>query len=306
MLDWLGKKVNSSLSIDHVTTAELTPEKFDRQYRLPGKPVVVTDFINPPPDWDLEFLEANLGRDQWLVREYGAGHFDQPRYQWTKYCDHLKMTIDAFAGYLQDGSAKSRNLYLAQNPIGHTAAAQSIATELSFLTEKLKLEPAIPEACLNLWLGPAGHAEPLHFDPSDGTMMLLHGRKRVVLYPPEQTRDLYPFGFYDILPFWVSGVDIDRPNLEVHPRFSRAQQHRYEVTLGAGQLLFIPTHWWHEVVAEGDGFVCSCNFFWKVRPFRRRLLTLRSTVLWAMNLLPWHWVVRLNRFIYQLKNEAST
>lgn len=295
--------MNRNNKIDQLTVAELTPEKFDIDYLVVGRPVVITDFIASSVDWDLDFLCANLGDDEWMVRDYGSGHFDKPRYQWMKYCDHIKITIHTFAEHIRDGSGKARNLYLAQNPIGDTAAAKSISKEMQFLTQNLNFKPATPEASLNLWLGAAGHSEPLHFDPSDGTLMLLHGKKRVVLFPPRQTKNLYPFGFYDILPFWVSQVDVDQPDLNVHPQFSQAEDERYEVTLSPGQLLFIPTHWWHEVVAEGEGYVCSCNFFWKVRPFKRNFQTLQSTVLWAVNRFPWHWVIRFNRFIYQLKNK---
>lgn len=288
-------------NIDHFSVSALNGGKFDKDYRRAGKPVVIDDFLDAAVDWDLDFLTSNLGDGEFAVRDYGEGHFEKPRYQWSKYCDHIKMTIQDFAQHLTDGSAKKRNLYLAQNPIGETLAAQSIAKEMQYITKELGFEEIIPEASLNLWLGPAGHAEPLHFDPGDGTLMLLHGKKRVILYPPKQTSNLYPFGFYDILPFWVSKVNVDKPDLTEHPKFSQAEADRYEVVLSPGQLLYIPTHWWHEVVAEGEGYVCSCNFFWKVRPFWRNFQTVRSTVLFVMNFLPWHWVIRFNRFIYKFK-----
>ncbi|MDO9103410.1 MAG: cupin-like domain-containing protein [Methylovulum sp.] len=293
------------MRVDELSMADLTAQRFIQDYRNRGKPVVITDFIKPSVDWDLNFLCGHLGDDEYLVRHYGEGHFAKPRHLWTKYCDHLMMTMTAFAACIQDGSAKIKHLYLAQSPIGHTEAAKSIATELSFLTRDLGLEPAIRGATLNVWVGPAGHAEPLHFDPGDGTLIQLHGSKKVILFPPEQTAYLYPFGFYDTLPFWVSQVNIDNPDLDKHPDYSKAKQHRYELVLNPGQLLYIPTHWWHEVIALGDGYVCSCNHFWKVRPFWRNFNSSRSIVMLLMNRLPWHWVLRFNRFIFKLKKLLS-
>lgn len=301
----MNEKTVDALQIDELPLSELTMKRFNEDYRDRGKPLLIKDFIKPSVDWDLDFLCSHLGDDEYLVREYGEGHFDKPRHLWVKYCDHLKMTMKTFAEHISDGSAKKRNLYLAQSPIGHTDAAKSLATEMSFLTQELGLEPAIPEATLNVWIGPAGHAEPLHFDPGDGTLIQLHGSKKVILFPPRQTANLYPFGFYDTLPFWVSRVNIDNPDFTTHPRYAEAMKERYEVVLTPGQLLFIPTHWWHEVVSVGEGYVCSCNHFWKVKPYSRNFSSSRSIVMLLMNNLPWHWVLRFNRFIFNLKNRSA-
>lgn len=287
--------------IDRLTIAELSGEKFNREYRTPGKPLVITDLLAETVDWDLDFLSKQLDGRKFLVRDYGQGHSDVPRREWKKYCDHIQMTMREFAAHIRDGSAQNRNLYLAQNPIGDSEAVKTIANEMRFLTETLGFEPIIPTASLNLWLGAVGHIEPLHFDPGDGTMIMMHGKKRVVLYPPKQSQNLYPFGFYDVLPFWVSQVNSLEPDFQTYPNFARAAQDRYEVVLSPGQALYIPTHWWHEVIAVGEGYVCSCNHFWKVKPGWRRFQTIRGVVINAMNLLPWPWVLRFNRFIYQFK-----
>ncbi len=292
---------NSVQQIDHLTVSELTADIFERRYRRPGKPVVISDFLGSGIDWDLDFLAMNLGDQEFAVRDYGEGHFETPKNQWSKYCDHLKLSIHEFIAHVRDGSAKQRNLYLAQNPIGESKAALSIAEQMNFLRQTLGFEPAIVEATLNLWFGPAGHTELLHFDPSDGTMMMMHGKKRVILYPPTQSPNLYPFGFYDVLPFWISQVNIEAPDLTRYPNFHKSDQYRYEVLLSPGQLLFIPAQWWHEVIAEGDGYVSSCNHFWKVRPLLRNFQSLQGVVLYIVNFLPWKWVLRFSQSIHQLK-----
>ncbi len=297
--------LNAVQDVDHLTVSELTGDHFEHVYRRPGKPLVITDFLDSNIDWNLNFLSLNLGDQQFAVRDYGEDHFNTPKNQWTKYCDHIKLTIHEFIAHIRDGSAKQRNLYLAQNPIGDTKAALSIAGQMQFLTQTLGLEPAISEATLNIWFGPAGHTEPLHFDPSDGTMMVMHGKKRVISYPPSQSPNLYPFGFYDVLPFWISQVNIEEPDLNKYPSFGKAQRNRYEVLLSPGQLLFIPAQWWHEVVAEGEGYVISCNHFWKVRPLVRNFQSFQGFVLYVVNFLPWKWVLCFSQSIHRLKKSLK-
>ncbi|MFM7427249.1 MAG: cupin-like domain-containing protein, partial [Elainella sp.] len=55
----------------------------------------------------------------------------------------------------------------------------------------------------------------------------------------------------------------------------QALQHRSDITLQPGELLYIPAGWWHEVTSltdsspDSDGMVCSVNRFWRVYPTRR-------------------------------------
>ena len=49
-----------------------------------------------------------------------------------------------------------------------------------------------------------------------------------------------------------SPIRVGRPDLERYPKFNRTRP--LTVTLEAGDALFIPALWWHEVVSEvGDG-----------------------------------------------------
>ena len=48
----------------------------------------------------------------------------------------------------------------------------------------------------------------------------------------------------------MSPVDIEYPDLARFPRFSEAR--RVECELGAGDVLFMPAFWWHEVRSHPD------------------------------------------------------
>jgi hypothetical protein len=56
-----------------------------------------------------------------------------------------------------------------------------------------------------------------------------------------------------------------------------------DVQLNAGELLYIPANWWHEVTAIGDDYVCSLNRFWKVRPIQRVFQSPRSAAIYGLS-----------------------
>ncbi|NJN86722.1 MAG: cupin-like domain-containing protein [Leptolyngbyaceae cyanobacterium SL_7_1] len=134
-----------------------------------------------------------------------------------------------------------------------------------------------PATSLNLWVGPGGHTSCLHYDPMDGILMQLYGCKKILLFPPSQTYNLYPIPVYKQLRHGLklravySQVYPETPDFQVFPKFASALPHGLEVVLHPGEILFLPAGWWHEVTALGDGVVCSVNRFWTVLPMSRAL-----------------------------------
>lgn len=102
------------------------------------------------------------------------------------------------------------------------------------------------------WWGPPGHTEPLHMDVTDGTLLQLHGQKRVVLFPPSCWRLLRP---YPLDPAGVSWA-FSRLSLQaalaaepatLEPPLREALARRMEVILHEGDTLFIPACAAHEI-----------------------------------------------------------
>jgi lysine-specific demethylase 8/hypoxia-inducible factor 1-alpha inhibitor (HIF hydroxylase) len=163
---------------------------------------------------------------------------------------------------------------MAQVPIGESALGNIIRPLIREIGARTGLKAAID---LNLWWGPAGHTEPLHYDSGDGTLVQLHGVKRATLFPPSQTRNLYPFPLRRKgIPPWFSQLYLDRPDFDRFPRLKTALPHQVDVVLAPGEVLFIPANWWHEVRSVSEGYICSINRFWKVAPLSR-LFTNRVT-----------------------------
>lgn len=99
-----------------------------------------------------------------------------------------------------------------------------------------------PYVRAKLWLGPVGTVTPLHWDVPHNLVVQLTGRKRWLLFPPSQSRALYPRGLLFGMPNF-SRVDPERPDLSRFPRFSGAVG--FHAVVGLGETLFIPRGWWH-------------------------------------------------------------
>ncbi|MBT2134940.1 cupin-like domain-containing protein [Croceibacterium sp. LX-88] len=89
-----------------------------------------------------------------------------------------------------------------------------------------------------------------HFDLSDNIAVVVLGRRRFTLFPPQATGDLYVGPLNNTLAGQpISLPDPLRPDLEAYPRFARALELAQSAELAPGDAIFIPTLWWHHVAA---------------------------------------------------------
>eukprot|EP00930_Biecheleria_cincta_P016521 TRINITY_DN13407_c0_g1_i1.p1 TRINITY_DN13407_c0_g1~~TRINITY_DN13407_c0_g1_i1.p1 ORF type:complete len:398 (+),score=49.35 TRINITY_DN13407_c0_g1_i1:39-1196(+) len=84
----------------------------------------------------------------------------------------------------------------------------------------------------------------VHCDIGSSAFFMLQGRKRWVLFPPSQSRYLYPYGQRRNVAF-NAGLNVFAPDTDAHPEFAKARG--YEVILNPGDVLFFPSMWWHGV-----------------------------------------------------------
>ncbi|KAM7106035.1 tRNA wybutosine-synthesizing protein 5 isoform 2-T2 [Molossus nigricans] len=95
-----------------------------------------------------------------------------------------------------------------------------------------------------------------HYDVMDNVLIQVTGKKRVVLFCPRDAQYLYLSGTKSEV------LNIDNPDLAKYPLFSKAR--RYECSLKAGDVLFIPALWFHNVLSEEFGV--GVNVFWRHLP----------------------------------------
>ena len=90
----------------------------------------------------------------------------------------------------------------------------------------------------------------------DNFLVQVKGKKKVVFFSPSDALNLYIIGDKS------SVLDIDNPDLSQYPLFANAT--RYECELNPGDVLFIPSLWFHNVVSID--FSVAVNVFWKNLP----------------------------------------
>ena len=95
-----------------------------------------------------------------------------------------------------------------------------------------------------MWVALKGHYEFCHFDPDDNFLVMVRGRKRVLLFGHDLT-GLYPNRLGSKGKTVQSGVHCDDPDLTAHPRFAEAKCEH--TVLHPGEMLFIPAFYWHQV-----------------------------------------------------------
>lgn len=271
--------------IQRVDVASLKTDIFFEHYQKAGVPVVITGLLKEC-DWNLDYLCEKLGTQEFFLRRYGHERYKQDKRKWKNIGSGIETQIMPFTKYaelLRSHKAHENDIYLAKCPLKNTSLGST--PSLKTIGEQLGLKK--PTSDLNIWIGPGGHVECLHYDAVDGTLMQLHGAKKVVLFPPSQMYNLYPFPIFIHLRHGLklrssfSQVYPEKPDFQSFPKLKEALRHKQEVILNQGEVLYIPAGWWHEVTALGDEMVCSVNRFWSVYPVSRILL---SRIRWRIYL----------------------
>lgn len=124
---------------------------------------------------------------------------------------------------------------------------------------RLDLVPAGVEP--RAWIGNRIRVAP-HYDNYENIGVVVAGRRRFTLFPPEQTANLY-IGPFELTPAGtpVSLVDLASPDLERFPRFAKAAAAAQSAELEPGDAIYIPYHWWHAVESV-EPLNLFVNYWW--------------------------------------------
>jgi hypothetical protein len=168
--------------------------------------------------------------------------------------DRRPATVSDIAGEL---------LAAADKEAPQTFAAQAIEARASvpaFLDENridLIGKPVSPR----LWIGNRVIVS-AHHDMFSNIAVLVAGRRRFTLFPPDQVANLHvgPFVFTPAgTP--VSLIDFDAPHRARFPGFDQAMETAQIADLERGDALYIPYMWWHHVRSL-DPFSMLANYWW--------------------------------------------
>jgi hypothetical protein len=264
------------MEIDVVDAVDINPQIFKRFQKL-EKPLIVRGILLEV-DWNLDFLVEQLGDRKFPLRFYGKERYKLKKKDWQTMGSGVTTRILPFTQYaelLKNGQAHEEDIYLAKCSLTNTPLGK--IQYLKNISDRLHLKHPVSD--FNIWVGSGGHIESLHYDTLDGTLIQLHGCKKIVFFPPNQLQNLYPFPIWQHLKHglkvrsWFSQVYLEDPDFIEFPKVAKALASKCEVILNPGELLYIPAGWWHEVTALGDEMVCSINRFWRVYPASRAIFS---------------------------------
>lgn len=122
------------------------------------------------------------------------------------------------------------------------------------LLAQLRVEPTVfsPFRVLQLFVSHADHLSYLHFDEQPNLFLQISGRKRWLLFPPD----------IDLKPYGPESRRARRSSVDV---FSDAADHLrgkgFEVLLNPGDVLFVPSYWWHHVQSVTEECISIAIWF---------------------------------------------
>jgi len=165
-----------------------------------------------------------------------------------------RTSLPGFLAALQEQAASDRPFTMAALGV----VAEQVLPAFSS-THPMPYVPA--SATPRLWIGTAAKVA-THNDPTDNIAVVVAGRRRFTLFPPEQIANLYP-GPLHFTPAGtpVSMVHLTAPDLDLYPRFAAALETAQVAELEPGDALFIPYGWYHHVEAL-ERFNMLVNYWW--------------------------------------------
>ncbi len=232
--------IDVSKPIPIVDGQKISREEFEKNYVKPQKPVILRGLWKQYPaytKWNYAFFKTTMGDVE--VGLYSSTKADPSK---TMSEPTVKMK---FSEYLQLIEKEPTDLRLFLFPI------------FKYKPELLKDfdYPAITKNYVKLpfmFFGPKNAITRMHqdIDMSNVFLTQFEGKKRVVLFPPDQSDLLYR------LPFNVhSTVDIDKPDYKEYPALKYAKG--LTGILEYGDTLFMPSGYWHHIEYVEGGYGLS-------------------------------------------------
>lgn len=232
-------------------------DEFERRFQDASYPVIFTDLI---PRW----------------RAWGRWSLPYFRTAWGGHRIQTVLTRGRYArheipdGYVYREMRMSEALDLLE---GGGDDGAYVIVPLERYLDGLLGDVEVPAYCrgrpgfrAKLWVSAADIGVPLHRDFYENLLCQVVGIKQVVLYPPEDWHHLYAFQRRSPSPGW-SPVDGEAPDVQRFPRSADAR--RIVITLRAGEVLFLPSRWFHQIRSLEHSV--TVNFWWATGVYARIL-----------------------------------
>ncbi|HWB01685.1 MAG TPA: cupin-like domain-containing protein [Verrucomicrobiales bacterium] len=233
----------------------LSPAEFEREYARRNKPVILTGVLDhwaALGKWTPEFF-AQTYPDKLLKFKYGG----------------LEMKMKDFIPLVMESSPEHPAPYWTNNVVEDyfpelvpDISPLPVHTQPNWAARSF-LHKAVGVglnrgAKVEIYIGGPGGAFPvLHWDgmSTHAFLMQLHGLKQYWVWPPADQALMYPKDG----PEWnLSPIrDVENPDLEKYPLFARARCTTF--VLEPGEMLFVPSRWWHTAKMLTHSITLSVN-----------------------------------------------
>ena len=209
----------------------------------------------------------------------------------------------------KSGSAKLNNVFqkldeVRKEGLDHSIYVGSTGVDRWLPGFRKENDIRVPDddVLVSFWLGNQTRVA-AHFDFPDNVACVAAGRRRFTLFPPEQVENLY-VGPLDKTPSGqsISAVDLKNPDFARFPKFRDALDAAVTYELEAGDAIFIPSMWWHNVESLSD-FNLLVNYWWWASPVSRGTPTtaLLHAILSIRDLPPRHrasWKMLFDHYVF--------
>jgi hypothetical protein len=153
----------------------------------------------------------------------------------------------------------------AAHPYAMAVQSVPIPEALPGFIEANRTDLLDPAVVPRIWIGNRIRVA-THYDQKENIGIVIAGRRRFTLFPPDQIANLYP-GPFELTPAGtpVSLVDPADPDLDRFPRFVEAMAYAQTAVLEPGDAIYLPFHWWHAVDSL-DPVSAFVNYWWNPAP----------------------------------------
>jgi len=220
---------------------------------------------------------------------------DMREFNFTKRQRGIRETLDQI----------ERNLMLENAPFVAIQMLPLSTHMPGFVTDNpLPLMP--PQIVPRLWVGGSLKTQ-THNDRDHNLACVVAGRRRFLLFPPEQVGNLY-VGPLDNPPP-LSLVDPEQPDYDRFPKFREAIKAAVVAHLGPGDAIFMPKYWWHHVTSL-DPYNVMVNYWWgDFATGLERASDAFLTALLALGHLPSgeraYWQAMFDTYVFKREGDAT-
>lgn len=244
------------------TIDNISSEDFLNNYFNPQRPLIVRGAIKQTDacqNWSFQYFIKTMADkeipltirdiDKWSINNTSS----------ITSFSTVNMKMHQALSLLEDPACMNtltKRFYLQQHPMNHFPEIQddiSLPTFSHGIKYKLMMQ--------NLWVSQKDYHTPLHFDWVDNILTQIQGEKSILLYPPEDINYLCPYQpKKNVL---LCNTHTSRiPNVDVLDSFYDKTRHAtpYHSKITAGDALFIPKGWWHDIRTLSSPSI-SVNFW---------------------------------------------